>query len=185
MRTWTGVTALLLLAGCAGNGALEAIGLARPRTELADAQKPPRTIAIRMHASKTLNTDAAGRPLALVAKIYKLRQRSAFEQAPYAAFLDPRREHEVFGADLIEVKEVVLVPGQRYEVLEKVTREAGYVGVVALFNSPAPGRWRIAFSAPAAEQSGLVIGAHGCALSVGVGVGAAQAAAGASPVHCH
>jgi type VI secretion system protein VasD len=178
-----------LLAGCAGGGsladaALGAAGLRKP-PELADAQKPPRSVAIRLHAADKLNVDARGQPLALVARIYKLRQSAAFEQAPYAAFLDPQAEREALGADLVEVKEVTLVPGQRYEVLEKVSREAAYVGVVALFHAPAPQRWRLAFGAADAEQAGLTVGLHACALSVGAGARALQRDMKAlSSVHC-
>jgi type VI secretion system protein VasD len=178
-----------LLAGCAGGGsladaALGAAGLRKP-PELADAQKPPRSVAIRLHAADKLNVDARGQPLALVARIYKLRQSAAFEQAPYAAFLDPQAEREALGADLVEVKEVTLVPGQRYQVLEKVSREAAYVGVVALFHAPAPQRWRLAFGAADAEQAGLTVGLHACALSVGAGARALQRDMKAlSSVHC-
>jgi type VI secretion system protein VasD len=178
-----------LLAGCAGGGpgsiagaALEAAGM-RKAPELPDAQKPPRAIAIRLHAADKLNVDARGQPLALVARIYKLRQSAAFEQAPYAAFLDPKAEQEALGPDLLEVKEVTLVPGQRYEVTEKVTREAGYVGVVALFHAPAAQRWRLAFAAADAEQAGLTVGLHACALSVGAGA-KALGATRTSSVHC-
>jgi type VI secretion system protein VasD len=180
---------LSLLAGCAGGGslagsALEAAGM-RKAPELPDAQKPPRSVAIRLHAADKLNVDARGQPLALVARIYKLRQSAAFEQAPYAAFLSPHAEKEALGADLIEVKEVTLVPGQRYEVLEKVSREAGYVGVVALFRAPAAQRWRLAFAAADAEQAGLTVGLHACALSVGAGARAtARDMKMLSSVHC-
>jgi type VI secretion system protein VasD len=180
---------LSLLAGCAGGGslagaALEAAGM-RKAPELPDAQKPPRSVAIRLHAADKLNVDARGQPLALVARIYKLRQSAAFEQAPYAAFLSPHTEKEALGADLIEVKEVTLVPGQRYEVLEKVSREAGYVGVVALFRAPAAQRWRLAFAATEAEQAGLTVGLHACALSVGAGARAtARDMKMLSSVHC-
>lgn len=164
-----------LLAGCAGGGvgalagaALEATGL-RKAPELPDAQKPPRNVAIRIHAADKLNTDGRGQPLALVARIYKLRQSAAFERMPYDAFLKPEAEKQALGADLLEVKEITLVPGQRYEVTEKVTREAGYLGVVALFHAPAGQRWRLAFAAADAEQQGVTVGAHACALSVGGG----------------
>lgn len=156
-----------LLAQLAGCGGLAAITGKTP--ELPESQKPPRDVAIRLHAAPKLNVDAKGRPLALVARVYKLRQNAAFEAAPYSAFLSPAAEKEAFGADLVEVKDVTLVPGQRYETMEKVTREAGYVGVVALFHSPATGRWRLAFSAPEAEKAGLTVGLHACALSAGAG----------------
>lgn len=164
-----------LIAGCAGGGpsglagaALEAAGL-RKAPELPDAQKPPRNVALRIHAADKLNTDTRGQPLALVVRIYKLRQSAAFERIPYEAFLKPEADKLALGTDLLEVKEIMLVPGQRYEVTEKVSREAGYVGVVALFHTPAAQRWRLAFAAADAEQQGLTIGAHACALSVGSG----------------
>lgn len=182
---------VVLLHGCAGGGlgaiagaALDVTGL-RKAPELPDSQKPPRTVALKLHAADNLNVDSQGQPLALVARIYKLRQNAAFESTPFSAFLDPAAERQALGADLLEVKEVTLVPGQRYEVSEKVSREAGYVGVVALFHAPAAQRWRLSFAAADAERQGVTIGAHACALSVGAG---AMAAVGGgrmlSSVHC-
>lgn len=178
----------IALSGCAGNGAitgaLEAAGLRRP-AEVPDLHKAPRTISIRLHASGKLNVDAQGRTLALVTRIYKLRQSAAFEQAPYDTFLSAQKEKDAFGADLLEVKEVILVPGQRYEVLEKVSREAYFVGVVALFHAPAAQRWRLAFSAAEAEKTGMTIGAHACALTVGgSSAQVARYATMRSPAHC-
>ncbi|MBA5608409.1 type VI secretion system lipoprotein TssJ [Duganella sp. FT3S] len=166
------LTALLTLSGCAAGSiagtALEMIGIRQP-PELPDAQKPPRQVAIRLHASPNLNTDANGHPLALVARIYKLRQDAAFRHLGYDSFLNAHTEHDLLGNDLLEVKEVLLVPGQRYEVVEKVTREAAFIGVVALFRAPAEQRWRMSFAAGDAEKDGITIGAHACALSVGSG----------------
>ena len=168
------VTCLLLLAaalpGCAGDGmagrALESTGMRKPQP---DAFKPPRSVALRLHAAPKLNADAKGRPLALVARVYTLRQNAAFEAAPYATFLTPGLDREAFGSDLLEVKDVTLVPGQRYEVVEKVPREAAYVGVVALFHSPAPQRWRMSFAAAEAESAGVTVALQACALSAGAG----------------
>ncbi len=175
---------LLQLGACAAGGAIGSIagvamemaGIRKPPPELPDAQKPPRNVAIKLHAGSNLNSDPAGQPLALVTRIYKLRQSAAFEQAPYDSFLDAQKEKELLGADLLEVKEVLLVPGQRYEVVEKVSKEAYFIGVVALFRAPAAQRWRLAFGAGEAERSGITIGAHACALSVGAGAGGAGAA---------
>jgi len=158
-----------LLAACGGGGlrgALEATGLRKP-PELPDAQKPPRNVALRLHASPKLNLDKRGQPLALAVRLYKLRQKEAFEQAPYDAFLDAGQERERLGADLLEVREIMLVPGQKVEVNEKVGREAGYLAVVALFQRPAEGRWRTAMKAVDAEREGLTVGLHACALTVG------------------
>ena len=137
--------------------------------ELADASKPARTVNVRLHAASKLNTDARGQSLALVARLYKLRQMAAFEAAPYTAFLSPQAEQAAFGADLLEVKEITLVPGQKYEVQEKVSREAGYIGIVALFHKPAPQRWRLAYSASEAEPGGVTVGVYACSLASGAG----------------
>lgn len=173
---------LVLLGGCASGAAgslagaaLEMAGIKKP-VELPDAQKPPRNIAIKLHAGPSLNADAAGRPLALVARIYKLRQNALFQQAPYEGFLNPQREKELLGADLLEVKEVLLIPGQRYEVVEKVSREAYFIGVVALFRAPARQRWRLAFGAGEAEQAGISVGMNACAMSLGSGTAMAGGA---------
>lgn len=161
------------LAGCGGaalaplaNGALEAAGLRKP-PELAESHKPPRNVPLKLHAATRLNVNAGGQPLALAVRLYKLRQKNAFEGAPYATVLDPRLERESLGADLVEVREIMLMPGQRYEVTEKVAREAGHLGVVALFHTPAAGRWRTAVSSIDAERDGLNIGLLACAMSVG------------------
>lgn len=173
---------LALLTGCAAGSiastALELVGIRKP-PELPDYQQAPRKVDIRLHAAASLNTDVSGHSLALVARIYKLRQSAAFQQMPYASFLNDHAEREALGSDLVEVREVMLVPGQHFEVQEKIPREAGFIGVVALFRSPADQRWRLAFSASDAEKSGITIGAHACALSLGSGagpVGASQAA---------
>lgn len=182
IRTLAALLAAGLLAGCGAalaplaNVALSAAGIGRQ--EVPESQKPPRTVPLTLHAAPRLNVDARGQPLALAVRLYKLRQKDAFEQTPYAAFLDPRLERESLGADLVEVREIMLVPGQRYEVREKVAREAGHIGIVALFHTPAPERWRAAFSSADAERDGLDIGLYACAM------GAGASTAGIAAVRC-
>lgn len=177
----------ILLSACAGGagplpaGLLEATGLRKP-PPLPEAQQPSRKVALRLHAAKRLNLDAKGQPLALLVRVYKLRQRTAFDQAPYAAFLSPQQEREALGADLLEVRELTLVPGQQLELNEKLSREAGWLGVVALFHSPLPQGWRLAFAAPDAEQAGVTIGLHACAMTANGSAAATGAAAPDKPL---
>ncbi|UIN21251.1 type VI secretion system lipoprotein TssJ [Herbaspirillum frisingense] len=175
---------IFFLSGCAAVGAastvgqvakstMEALGLKKPDApEVPDSMKQPRPVFVKLHASKALNLDAQQRPLALVVKIYRLKQNISFQQASYETFLSPQKEKELLGADLLEVKEVTLVPGQRYEAVEKVSYEAGYVGVVALFLNPAQQRWRLAFKADEAEKKGITVGLQSCSLTVGAGAAA-------------
>lgn len=163
--------ATALLGACAVvNPALEAVGLKVPEVpQVPDSMKPPRNVSIALHAGETLNIAPNGRSSAVIARIYKLKQANAFQQAPYETFLNPQKEQEVLGADLLEVKEVTLIPGQRFETTEKVSQEAGFIGIVALYRKPAPARWRVVFPAKEAEGTGIIVGVHGCSLTVGTG----------------
>lgn len=170
--------ALAMLSACGGNGslvdgALQATGLRKPApdaAQLAAQLSPqPRKVALHLHAAPRLNLDARGQPLALLVRVYALRGSGAFAQAPYAAFLTPQAEREALDADLVDTREVMLVPGQHVDLDESVAREAGYVGVVALFHTPARQGWRVAFAAADAEKAGITLGLHACALSVGQG----------------
>jgi type VI secretion system protein VasD len=187
LPAWLLTALCLALGGCAATkvaddtlgdltkNLLESTGLKKPdppkppEVPQAEALRLPRKVALRVHAGPELNHDANRKPLSLVLRIYKLKNTSAFLQAPYEAFAVPGRDKESLGEDVLEMRELTLVPGQRYEADEKVPRDAAAVGVVALFNAPAPQRWKFAFDAGAAERSGLVIGAHGCALTVARG----------------
>jgi type VI secretion system protein VasD len=171
----------LILTGCAAAGAISAVGglantamqaMGMKKDAVPDSMKAPRTVSIKLHAADALNVDQQGRPLALVVKIYKLRQNAAFQQASYDTFLSTQKEKELLGADLLEVKEVTLIPGQRYEISEKVSYEAAFIGVVAQFRNPAPSRWRVAFPADESEKKGITVGLFACSVTVGAGVSA-------------
>ena len=160
---------------------LQAVGLQRPQPQMptldgvsgavpGNVLPQSRKITLRLHAGDVLNTDASGRSLSVVARIYKLRDKTAFESAPYPAFqeLKPAKAPE-FAADVVEAKEVVLTPGKQYDVVETVGVDAPYFAVVALFRAPAPQRWRFVFDAKSAATSGVTMGVHACALSVSAG----------------
>ena len=156
------------IVGSAANAALEKAGLKKPDID-PETLNLPYKVSLRMVASDALNVDASGRSLSLVTRVYKLRSANAFLQAPYSAFGDAAREKAALGDDVVEVRDVLRVPGQRYEVQDKIKREVQFIGVVGLFRAPAPRRWRYAFETPDAEKNGLLIGAHSCSFSVSSG----------------
>jgi type VI secretion system protein VasD len=137
--------------------------------DMPDSALPDRRILWRVFASSSLNVSESGQSLGLLTRIYKLKSADAFLQAPYDTFGDASKEKVLFGDELVAVREVQLVPGQRYESIEKTSRDIRFIGIVALFRSPAAGKWRYAFGAVQAEKSGLVLGAYACAMSVQVG----------------
>jgi len=167
--------------------ALEAVGFKKPETpELPDIQLPDRKVLWRLHASDSLNVSPSGAPVALLTRTYKLRSPNAFLQAPYEVFGDPAKEKAQLGDDIVETRDVQLIPGQHAEVRDKVAREARYIGIVALYRSPSLQRWRYAFPSDSAEKTGLSIGLHACAMSVQVGepVGQPLSVARSAAVPC-
>ena len=171
-------TTCVFLCGCAApqggvlDKSLEAIGLKKP--DALDGLKAvplpqPTKVMLRIHAGEQLNVDAQKRSLSLVVKVYKLRSANAFLAAPYKTFGSPEQERVAFGSDVLDVRELVLTPGQRHEVLETLPPDASHLAVVALFRAPAEGRWRFAFGAKGVEKSGITLGLHGCAISVATG----------------
>lgn len=167
------VAACTLLAGCAAgvtvlgaaaNAALQASGLGKP--DVPDAQKPPRNVGLTLYAASNLNAANDKRPLALVVRLYVLKDPTSFQQAPFDTFTDPAKEKTTLGADLLSVREVTLIPGQHYGVTEKVSHEAQAFGIVALFRDPAMQRWKFAFDPAKSEKSGIMIGLHNCAMTV-------------------
>ncbi|CAD6545984.1 type VI secretion system lipoprotein TssJ [Paraburkholderia metrosideri] len=159
-----GCAAAVPLLGSAASAALQATGLTKP--DVPDAQKPPRNVGITLYAAPNLNAANDKRPLALVVRLYTLKDPTSFQQAPFNTFIDPALEKTTLGSDLLSVREVTLVPGQRYNVTEKVSREAQAFGIVALFRDPAMQRWKFAFDPAKSEKAGIMIGLHNCAMTV-------------------
>lgn len=166
------VAAAVSLGGCTstpkqGSGligkTLETIGLRKPAEELAAPRA--KVIPLRLWAGANLNSGTDNKSLAVVVKVYRLRDGERFERAPFSAFLDEDAERDALGDDLISTTEIVLQPGQRHEIGERLPPEAGTLGVVALFRSPAQGRWRLSFDALEAEADGVTVGLHACALT--------------------
>jgi type VI secretion system protein VasD len=171
-----GTTGLVSAVGKVADIALEATGLKKPEVpEIPDLQKPPRNVSLKLHAGNNLNAGTADKSLSMVVKIYKLKQIEAFYAASYDSFLTPEKEKLALGTDLLEVREISLIPGQLYEVVEKVSRESSYIGVVTLFRTPAPQRWRAAFASKDAETAGITLGIHACSITVGKGAASDQA----------
>ena len=150
---------------------LEVIGFKKPELPpVPESAMPPRKMNLQLVSSSSLNTESSGQSLSLVVRVYKLKATTAFLNAPFETFGDPAKEKAALGAELIESKEVVLLPGQKRAINEKWAREAPFVGVVGLFMTPASERWRYAFELDSLlGDDPIVLGAHACTLSVAKG----------------
>lgn len=163
-----GCAAAVPALGSAASAALQLAGIGKP--DVPDSQKPPRSLPVALLAAKNLNAATDNKPLALVVRLYTLKDPTSFQQASFDTFTDPAKEKSALGGDLLGVREVTLIPGQRYNVTEKVSREAQAFGIVALFRDPAIQRWKFAFDPGKSEKSGIMIGLHNCAMTVTSGV---------------
>ena len=151
----------------------------------AEMLKPPSPtkVSLRIHASDLLNSDGTKHPLSLVVKIYKLKSYEEFLRTPYTSFSQAHYSQE----DVISTRELVLLPGQRYEVEENLPKDVGYLDVVALFKSPEESRWRFVFDVAGSAKEGITLGAHQCALSVSQGetIGSSAEARRLAGTVCH
>lgn len=157
-------TGMLSIAASAVGAGMEAAGLKAP----AKVPQAPR-IRIALNAGQSLNTTEDGRSLALLVKVYQLRSTQSLSTARAAALLDPGQEREALGDDLLSVRELTLTPGARRNLDEPLAKGANAIAVVALFRAPAAKRWRYAFDAAASVDTGISLGFHGCAMTVGAG----------------
>jgi type VI secretion system protein VasD len=139
--------------------------------DMAGLKKDPNApidVKLAIHAGENLNA-SSGQPMAVVTKIYYLKNAEAFQRAPLTQLVDTDAEKAALGDSIIAAREVTLTPGQRYEHLEKVPKTAAYIAVAGLFYAPAPQRWKYVFEVKTAEDTGIVMGAHACAMTVVTG----------------
>lgn len=141
-----------------------------PDISAKDLPQINKKVTLRLHAGEILNTDPSGRPLSVVTRIYKLKDNAAFAQATYESFRDAvAGKNASIEQDVVESRELVLKPGQHYEVIETVTPNVSHLAVVALFRAPSETRWRFVFETKPAVASSITLGLHGCAMSVAQG----------------
>ncbi|WZB76013.1 type VI secretion system lipoprotein TssJ [Achromobacter insuavis] len=161
-----------VMTGCAAVSALGAVaGITGTALDAAGLKKDPNAptdVKLAIHAGENLNA-SSGQPTAVVTKAYYLKNAEAFQRAPLTQLVDTEQEKAALGDSLIASREITLTPGQRFENVEKVPKGATYIAVAALFYAPAPQRWKYVFEVKSVEDSGIVLGAHACAMTVATG----------------
>jgi type VI secretion system protein VasD len=100
----------------------------------------PESFGIRLTASGRLNPGDHGEPLATVVRIYQLKRPEKLTTASFDDILD--HDKDVIGADLCEVQEVTLSPGETIPRALKRAQDAAYIAAVALYRKPSGNGWR-------------------------------------------
>lgn len=155
-------TAVKMAADALAEKALGAMGI---KVDGQAAAKPSKTVPLRLETAQDLNAGEDGQGLSTVFRIYKLKDQNAFLATPYSAFGNPEKERSAFGQDLLEVREMILSPGDVLDIKEKIPADSPYLGTVALFRQPSAQRWRFIFAAADSEKTGITLGLHACAMT--------------------
>lgn len=162
-----GSTSAIQLAGTVVTLALEATGVVKKDT--GDPTKKLTDLSLRIHAGEQLNTTSSGKSLSLVMKVYILRSPERLKTLTYPQILSPEEEKEALGESLVTTREITVLPGKAYDLVLKVPGDATTVGVVGMFRAPYSQRWKLGFDTKNSFDSGIIIGAHACALTASKG----------------
>lgn len=162
-----GTTSGVQLAGTAIGMVLEATGVIKK--DSGDPSKKTTDLSLRIFAGEQLNTTINGKSLSLVMRIYILRSPERLKMLTSQDISTSDSEKDALGDTLISVREVTVIPGKSYDLQLKVPGDATTIGVVGMFRAPFSYRWKLAFDAKNSFDTGIVVGAHACALSASKG----------------
>ena len=126
----------------------------------------PKSFEIKASADALINRDAGGRPLSVVVHVYQLKDVGEFSKLTFDSLASGRPVSELLGKDLLEMHEVMLVPGSTQTLADKIHQDAKHVGVVAFFRQPDPHYWRLLADAEQVRRSGLNFRVQDCFLSL-------------------
>jgi type VI secretion system protein VasD len=166
----------LVLNGCSGAGAiqlagvavggavnavLESTGLRTPRADDASA-----SVSISIDASPDLNVSPSGEPLSVVLRLYQLKSAHGFALLAYHQAQNEDMGEDVLGDELGSVREMIVLPGKHYEVTLETKVDTRHIGIVALFHSPAHGRWKLAVERSNAQTERISLSLGACAIAL-------------------
>lgn len=106
-----------------------------------------RTLRLRIHAERSLNTDRAQGSASLALRVYLLRDGLAFQRASFDSLYD--NDDATLGSALLRRESLHLRPGETRELVLGVGDEARVVAVFAAYRELERSQWRTVLSLPA------------------------------------
>jgi len=101
-----------------------------------------KTMNLDLVSRPALNTDAAGKSLSTVVRVYQLKTAQPFAELSYAQL--QANDLASLQADLLGTRDVILRPEASVSLSEPMHADAEYVGVVAFFRQPLPSAvWKL------------------------------------------
>lgn len=146
--------------------ALKRVAILAGISALAGCASGPKSYEIKAVANPVINRDVSGRPLSVVVHVYQLKESGEFSKLTFDTLASGRPLAELLGKDLLEVSEVMLVPGSEESRSDKIHPEARHVGIVALFRQPDQHYWRVLVDADQVRSKGISFRVQDCFLSL-------------------
>lgn len=126
----------------------------------------PKSFEIRGDGDPILNRDISGKSLSVVVRVYQLKDAGEFSKLTFDMLASGRPETEFLGQELLGKSEAIVVPGGKYVNTDKISSDAKYVGVVALFRRPDQHYWRYLLDADSVRSNGVVFKVKDCYLTL-------------------
>lgn len=140
------------------------------------SSKPkPADFHIYSEADSRLNLDFNDQPLSVVLNIYQLKDRQTFARLTFEDFVSGKSDESLLGEDIVSKTELVVLPGNKQALNTQLAPDAQYLGVVAIYRTPADQQWR--YLVPAEQirkksfwgfdkEKTVSIRLHGCYIAV-------------------
>lgn len=150
IRTFLCLFFIGVLSACASNSGDSSGGILDVAKRITGLGEPtpsktePREVMISLRGTPDLNSSGAKGGLALVVRVYALKDGVAFFQTGRDVLENPASAESLSQQDIVTVKEVVVIPGQKLAVNEKVEARTTHIGISGFFRDTASTRWRLA-----------------------------------------
>lgn len=120
---------------------------------------PPvvRPLALVLNATEAINPGLNQRAAPVMVRVYELKSSTAFEAADFFTLHD--KEREVLGADLLNRDEFQIKPGERLQLLRKLTPGIRRLAVMVAFRDLERSIWKdaITIGEPAPDEVRVLI----------------------------
>lgn len=131
----SGVVALTAVLG--GCGLVQSISDETRSTAHTLFYKQVKTLHLDLRGRAAMNNDLqemSGLSVPTLVRVYQLRERKSLDKASYEELLVDSQG--TLGADLLEHRSLMLMPGQGVQFNQPMHQDARYVAVIALFRHP-------------------------------------------------
>jgi type VI secretion system protein VasD len=118
--------------------------------DAATAKEPVR-LEITIQAADDLNVDLKGRGAPMLLRVYELKSDVAFQEADYFGIQNTAKA--VLGADLLNVDQFIIRPGESRDIKRRSNPETMAIGIFAGYRDLPNAVWRVVQKLPLATDA--------------------------------